>query len=354
MRAILKFYSLILIISVSCIKEIEPVITDPVVSRVSANGFFIVNEGNFGWGNGSLTYFSYDSLKVYSNIFKAVNSRPLGDVPFSMMVHNDNIYIVVNNSEKIEVIDRRSLESKKTIAGFISPRQIAVTGEKKAYVTSIYSDSIRILDLSENRISGYINIENTSEAIVVHGQKAFIANWIGGRKVFVVDTGSDQVIDSVEVGIEPESMALDKNGMIWVLCNGGWTRDNFAELICLNPQTHALTRRYTFPSKTDSPLNLISDSDGDTLLFIDGGIKCMDINSTELPSSVFIDQADNLFYRMAVNPVNGNIVATDALDYQQQGNFMIFSRKGIFISEYQAGLIPGNICFMVNQGHITE
>ena len=339
---------------ISCIEKIDPVIIDPVISRVSANGFFIINEGNFGWGNGSLTYFSYDSLKTYSDIFKSVNKRPLGDVPYSMMIHGDNIYIVVNNSEKIEVINRKSLESTATITGFISPRNLAVAGDNKAYVTSMYSDSICILNLKENKISGYINIKHTSEAIIVNGQKAFIANWIGGKKVFVVNTESDKVIDSVEVGIEPESMVADKMGTVWILCNGGWTRENFAELVGIDQQTHAIKRRFIFPSKTNSPLNLQADSDGDTLLFIDEGIKCMNINSSDLPASKLIDQEDNLFYKMGINPVNGNIVVTDALDYQQQGYFRIFNRKGVFISEYKAGIIPGNIFFMVNEGHTTE
>ncbi len=101
----------------------------------------------------------------------------------------------------------------------------------------MYSDSVSILDLKKNKISGFINIHQTSESAVVMGQKAFIANWYGGNEIFVVNTGTDALIDSVEVGKEPESMAIDKNGIIWVLCNGGWKRDTYAELVGINPQT---------------------------------------------------------------------------------------------------------------------
>ncbi|HBE39944.1 MAG TPA: hypothetical protein DDW27_01820 [Bacteroidales bacterium] len=342
------------VFAISCIRINEPVVIDPVKLRVSPNGFFIVNEGNFGWGNGSLTYFSYDSVKTYNNFFEAVNKRPLGDVPYSMIVYGNYIYIVVNNSEKIEVIDRLSLESKATITGLISPRNIAVTGDHKAYVTSMYSDSLRILDLKTNKISGHINIKNSSEAVVVQGKKAFIANWIGGNEIFIVNTDTDQLIDSVEVGPEPESMVADKNGIIWVLCNGGWTRENFAELIGINHETNEVVKQFTFPSRMNSPLNLTRDSDGDTLFYIDEGIQCMNINSSVLPSSPFIDRGNKQFYRIGINPVNGNIVATDALDYQQNGYFMIYSGKGAFVSSHQAGIIPGNICFLVNPGHTTE
>ena len=53
----------------------------------------------------------------------------------------------------------------------------------------------------------------------------------------VIDNTTDEVIDSIEVGIEPESMVIDKNNMLWVLCNGGWTRENFAELDGINTIT---------------------------------------------------------------------------------------------------------------------
>lgn len=339
---------------ISCVRISDPVIIDPVIYRVTANGFFIVNEGNFGWGNGSLTYYSYDSSRTYNNFFQSVNKRPLGDVPFSMLIHNDYIYIVINNSEKIEIIDRRSLESKTTLTGFISPRNIAVAGLNKAYVTSIYSDTVRILDLKTNKISGFINMKNSSESIVVIGNKAFIANWIGGNEVFIINTETDQVIDSVEVGIEPESMVVDKRGVVWVLCNGGWTRENYAELVGINSQTHEVIKRYQFPDKMNSPLCLTADSDGDTLFYIDEGIKCLNILSDELPSDPFIKNADHQFYKIGVNPVNGDIIATDAIDYQQNGSFMIYSRKGIFVKSSPTGIIPGNICFMVTGGHIIE
>jgi len=332
----------------ACIKLNDDNENDHLDSCISSDGFFIVNEGNFGWGNGSLTYFSYDSSKIYNNIFQSVNSRPLGDVPCSMIINGDNAYIIVNNSEKIEIVDRHNLKSKASIRDLISPRNIAVTGENKAYVTSMYSDSIRILDLKKNKVSGYINIFNTSESILVTGDKAFIASWIGGNEVFIVDTETDKLIDSVEVGMEPESMVTDKNGIVWVLCNGGWAREYSAELVGIRPENNSVFRRYVFPSKMNSPVNLQTDNDGDTLFYIEDGIKCMNISSPALPEEAFIENNDHLFYRMGVNPFNGDLIVTDAVDYRQNGLLLIYNRKGFPLGTYQAGIIPGNICFMVD------
>jgi hypothetical protein len=347
-------YLSIIILLLSCVKQYEPGYFEPVNYRVSANGIFILNEGNFGWGNGSLSYYSYDSSKIYNNFFESVNKRPLGDVPYSMLINGDNIYIVVNNSEKIEVIDRRNLKSVATITGLISPRNIVLSGLNKAYVTSMYSDSVRILDLKKNTISGYINIHQTSESVVVTGQRAFIANWLGGNKIFVVNTETDVLIDSVEVGKEPESMAVDKNGMIWVLSNGGWKRDTYAELTGINPQSLAKFRKYVFPTLQNSPLNLQADGDGDTLYYIDSGIRRMSISSPELPADPMIDEDEHLFYKVAINPLNGDIVATDAVDYQQNGFLLIFNRYGALKDSRTTGIIPGSISFMLKSEHVIQ
>jgi len=58
-----------------------------------------------------------------------------------MTIQGNNAYIVVNNSGKIEVVSRNDLKSVAIINGLVSPRYISFVNEKKAYVTSLYSDS---------------------------------------------------------------------------------------------------------------------------------------------------------------------------------------------------------------------
>ena len=66
------------------------------------NGYFVTNEGNFGTGNGSLSFID-DRGSVSNNIFAQTNSFSLGDVVQSMEIINGKAFIVVNNSSKIEV-----------------------------------------------------------------------------------------------------------------------------------------------------------------------------------------------------------------------------------------------------------
>jgi hypothetical protein len=339
---------LVTLIALSCERNPDDQrIHDPEESFLAGDGVFIINEGNFTWGNGSLSYFSYDSLEVHNNIFARVNERPLGDVPNSMTINGDYVYIVVNNSGKIEVATKKSMKSVATVTGLLSPRNIAVINGEKAYVTSLYSDSLAIMDLKNNNISGYINIRRSSESIAVTGEKAFVTHWYGGDDIIVVNTENDEIVDSIKVGKEPESMVIDKNYILWVLCNGGWARENFAELVGINTQTNEIIKRYNFSSILDSPSSLGINGRGDTLFFLEKGVRRMSINDCELPEFPFIGQKNRNFYKLGINPVNGDIFVTDAVDYQQNGFIYIFNSKGDSLNRHQLGIIPGLMYFKV-------
>jgi YVTN family beta-propeller protein len=341
-------------LSCSCVKEINPVITDPGESYLSGEGAFILNEGNFRSGNGSLSFFSYDSLKVYNHVFLNINQRPLGDIPYSMGFHGSNAYILVNNSGKIEVTDRNYLKSVATINKISSPRYISFINDMKAYVTSLYSDSIAIIELATNSVSGYINLKKTSESIATVYTTAYVANWAGGNKVMVINTSTDQVTDSIDVGSEPESMVVDKNETLWVLCNGGWKRENYAELIGISTRNNKIERRFTFPSITDSPACLQIDGKGANLYFLLNGVRRMAIEAQSLPSQAFIPELDHVFYKLGVNPGNDDIFVTDVVDYVKKGNILRYTKGGALISEMEADIIPGTICFKIKPDNTSE
>ncbi len=344
------------VLLVSCVKLTDPVIIDVdiVPSFLSGPGVFIVNEGNFNWGNGSLSFYSYDSAKLYNNVFRSVNNRILGDIPNQMVIQGDYAYIVVNNSGKIEVVKQKTLGSIKTIEKLKSPRYISMIGSTKSYVSSLFSDSLTIIDLSTNATSGYIDIGHPSEALVTFSGKAFAAHWYNGNKIMVINTINDILTDSIEVGPEPESMVIDKNAVLWVLCNGGWKRENFAELIAINTLTLEIEKRFTFPSKDDSPLCLQIDGTGNTLYYIHNGIKRMSIDAAQLPEVPLIAETERKFYKFGVNPLNGDIFITDAADYQQKGYVLYYKNDGTFVTAMQADIIPGSLCFKLPPESVIE
>jgi YVTN family beta-propeller protein len=335
------------LLSVSCERSPGPVIIDLTGSAVQGAGVFILNEGNFRAGNGSLSFFSYDSAKVMNHLFSEINKYPLGDVPYSMEISGDRAYIIVNNSGKIEVVMANTLESVKTISGLNSPRYIGFLDNNKAYVTSLWSDSVTIIDLQSLLIEGYINIRRSSEAIAVAGYQAFIASWAGSNEIMVINTMDNSVADSIIVGSEPESMVVDKNNTLWVLCNGGWARENFAEMVAIDTQTGEIVKRFVFPKITDSPTCLKINKNGDSLYYLHKGVRRMSVTDPELPADVLIPETGRLFYKLGVFPDNGDIFVTDVVDYQSKGYVLRYQRNGLLISVMESDIIPGALCYKV-------
>jgi hypothetical protein len=71
----------------------------------------------------------------------------------------------------------------------------------------------------------------------------------------------------------------------------------------------------------------------------------MDIALDRLPNTPIIAETGATFYKLAVNPSNGDIFVTDAVDYSQKGYVMIYKNDGTFISKERADIIPGSMCF---------
>lgn len=307
-------------------------------------GVVFVNEGNFNAGNGSLSVFSYDSSAVYNDLFYNVNGRPLGDVPNSVNYSNGKLYVVVNNSGKIEELDPVTFESRRTISGLISPRNMIVTNGK-AYISSLWSDSIAIVNTASSEISGYINLKRSSEALAGAGNNLFVTNWMNGNQVFVINSFTDQIVDSVEVGREPESIAIDRHLRLWVLCTGGWQKLSNPELIIINTSNFEIERRFVFPLES-SPSCLKIDGSGEILYYIDNnGINKMRIDAATLPDDPFIPRTNQNFYKIGINPVDNVIFATDVADYVHNGFLHVYNSQGELLATHETGIIPGEMTF---------
>lgn len=335
---------ILMFFSISCEKNNISTI-DLNRKYLAGTGVFILNEGNFMAGNGSVSFYSKDSLKIYNDLFSEINERPLGDVPNSMNIYGGKAYIIVNNSGKIEVVEKNTLKSTATITGLISPRFMKFISSTKAYVSTLYSDSVVIIDPSLNEVKGYINLRRSSEALEISGNKAFIANWSGGHELMVVNTLSNKVIDSINVAVEPESMVVDKNGKLWVLCTGGYLNKQFPELIRINTATDIIEQRFVFADRYSYPTNLTINGERDILFFLDNGVKKMNINDSRLPEYLFINQKRGYFYKMGIDPVSGEVFTTDAGDYQHKGKVLRYGSDGIVLDSVMADIIPSSLCF---------
>jgi YVTN family beta-propeller protein len=330
---------------ISCETKVPLTDMEFVAESIKGEGVFIINEGNYLAGNGTLSFYSYRTGKILNNIFAMANGRPLGDVPNSMVISGNNGYIVVNNSGRIEVVEKNTMRSVRTINDLGSPRNILPVSGTKAYVSSLYSNSLAIIDLNTNSLSGKIDIRRSSEAMVFTGNKVYVSSWYSGTDVMVLNALTDKVIDSIRVAPEPESMVLDKNNKLWILCSGGFTGNSLAELLVVNTVTDEIEKKIVFPSKLSYPSNLQINNTGDTVYYLDNGIRRLSIESSVLPDETFLNAGKRFIYKLGFDKRNGRIFYTDAIDYQQKGWIFQINSKGFTIDSCRGDIIPGSFCF---------
>ncbi len=340
MKTLTRLLFLIIPFLLSCESNDEPQLFP------SGNGFFILNEGNYLAGNGSVSFYSLETKEIYNNLFTTKNERALGDIPSFFAVDGDKGYIIVNNSGTIEVVDMQTMESLATITGLSSPRQMVIRG-RKGYVSSLYSNEVTVIDLDNQVISGDFNLDCTSEAMVIYGSKLFSANWSGGNSIIVTDLETEQEITTITVGLEPESMVLDRNNKLWVLCTGGWNGEEIPRIVRINAETCDKEAELLFRTVNDNPSSITINNTGDTIYYLDEGVRRMPVTATSLPSGPFIEAGNRLFYKLAAGPA-GHICVTDAIDYQQKGDFLVYNKSGELQNVEQAGIIPGFMRFMAD------
>ena len=137
----------------------------------SHDGVFIPCEGNFMYGNASLSYYDKTNKTVENQVFYRANGLPVGDVLQSVALRDSLAYLVVNNSGKIYVINKDNFKYSAKITDFVSPRYICFAASK-AYVTDMYSRAIYVVNPRTNSIEKSISVDDGSgEQIVVRKEE---------------------------------------------------------------------------------------------------------------------------------------------------------------------------------------
>lgn len=364
MKKGILFWVISLLMLSSCMKNNN---SSPIHENKKGHDVFIINQGNFGYGNSSLSYYDPVAKTVINNVFYGTNNLPLGDVANSMAVRDSLGYIVVNNSGKIYIINENTFQYVGKITGFTSPRNICFISDTKAYVTDMYSKSIQIVNPKTLEITGTINIDNhntnftqhTSEQVVLYNDEAFVNSWSYDDKILVINTTTDQVVDSITVTKQPNTMVLDKNDHLWVLSDGGYTGSPYgqvnAALTEIDAKTKQVLKTFTFSNMAASPTGLCMNPTEDTLYYLKPstygatislpGVYAMSIGDQSLPSTPVVSQGNHSFYALGVDPGNGTIYVSDAKDYTQSGEVFVYSPTGQVQDSITAGIIPGGFCF---------
>lgn len=332
----------------SCKKDDKNVVTPP-----TGSGVYVVNEGTFFSGNGELSFISSSNGTVTNNIFQSVNGFAAGDIAQSFHIHQDKGYLVMNNSQKIEVVQLPGVTSIATITGFSGPRYMVSAGNR-GYVTDWNSKSVKMIDLDQHAIISSIDVGTLPEQLLLSGDKLFVPN-SGDSTVSIIDLNTWSVLATITVGLGPHSIQKDDHGRIWVLCSGstgpdyiGGTADDAAgSLWRINANSFA-TELVLSMGQFEHPIKLQTNATGTMLYFLNGldgyngAIYSMNADDLVLPSSPSITGS---FYGIGIDPNNGNIWGAVAPSFTQNGYVLRYDLNGIRVDSLGVGIGPNGFAF---------
>ena len=322
------------------------------------NGVLFLNEGNFNYANASVDYLDFGMDTVFESVFFAVNGFMPGDVLQSAYADSSVILFVVNNSGKIIVVDRETLKYKATVSGLTSPRYVTKFSNKY-FVTDLYSPYITVVNDITFEPKGTIKVGHSTGEIILHDGYLYTVSWRKDNKLWKIDPINLSVADSLVVGYEPNSLEVDKDGYLWVLCDGGvepdTLQDSLPVLVKVEPENMDIEKIYFFRSKKMSPTDLEMNSKRDMLYFLNTswtlddnvfGIYRMSVYDSQLPEQAFIPQNDRRFYSLKTDSQTDEIYVSDVKDFMQASDVYRFTSDGRLINIYPAGVITGDFLFV--------
>lgn len=347
------------------------VVDAAVNASAKPSGIYLVNQGNQGSNKARLDFLNFHNGFYIRDVFTEYNPevvKGLGDTGNDVQVYKGKVFVVVNGSHKVEIMDAYSM---KRLAQVDVPncRFIAFDGNS-AYVTSYVAKDKEALktqkgalyriDLDTYKVTGQVTVGYQPEQLVIRDGKAYVANsggYVAGYDdtISVVDLKSMKVEYDIKVAVNLELMLVDADGVIWVSSRGNY--------IDVSSTLNYLVKKgdkYELGGSVNVPVSSMALA-GDKIYVIGSTYtppawaltttyNIVNAKTRKLESGSFITDGTEsditTAFTVTVNPGNGDIYVTDAKDYVSSGTLHCYTGSGKHKWSVHTGDIPGRIAFL--------
>lgn len=343
----------LLLLPASCMKW-EYGLEEAFDTSGSTEGLFITNEGNFQYGNATLSYYNPTTKEVENEVFYRANAMKLGDIAQSMVIRDGIGWVVVNNSHVVFAIDINTFKEVGRITNLTSPRYIHFLSDEKAYITQIWDNRIFIVNPKLYKITGYIEVPNmtmesgSTEQMVQYGKYVYVNCWSYQNRILKIDTETDKVVDELVVGIQPTSLVMDCNNKLWTVTDGGYEGSPYGHeapsLYRIDAETFTIEKQFRFKFG-DWPSEVQLNGTKDKLYWLNDDVWMLDLTKEHAQPEVFLPYDGTLYYGLTICPHTGDVYIADAIDYVQQGMVYRYSKERKLVDSFYVGIIPGAFCW---------
>ncbi len=328
-------------------------------NKSTESNVYVVNEGGFLKNNGSIS--SLNNGTASNNLFLAANGVTPGDVIQHIAFIGEKAYIVANNSKKIEVVSKIDFKSLATIedASLLDYPRYAQAANGKMYISNgSGAGKVVVLDTATNNVLTSVEIGNGPGKMAVVGDNLFVINGGGYStpgdtvnipvgSVSVINTTSNLEVKRTELFPNATDIVVDANNRIFALCGGAtvYNSDYSAVLKRTEPYLVELSSNGDIVSSTsiglptDKPSQLEVSADGSLYLYQGGEV--FSYNNGVKGQSIVTGQSA---YGMNIGPDN-TLYLSLAGDYASNGYVATYSLAGSFQDSILVGVVPNGVYF---------
>ncbi len=354
---ILFVWGLVLIGFTSCnSNDKEP--TTNCLTEKAVSKLLIGNEGNFNWGIGTLSLYDSVSQATVNDVFACQNGEPAGNVVHSLYQYEDEIFVVVNNSRKVEVLNNETLKRKRTITNLNSPRHIINVGNK-LFISDLYNNRISVLGSSATHVERQIPVYGWVEKLFPFSNNKLLAirTFRMGVSVFAlsvilsINAENEVVTDSLLVPNAITDTHLEGNYLLISTTDYNSTAND--SLLIMDITTNKIITRASLSGTKGRVRRITYSAQTKSIYYVKYDVHKIGWDA-ENPtiigeSSILLaKQQGQEFYSLACfNNQANTLYIADAKNYTSNGELLIYNlNQGKVIKEIPTGIIPSSLLWI--------
>lgn len=343
------FITAILALS-SCVKN------TPGQPTIWTKGLLVLNNGNWGANDASISMYNPETREVSGEVFLNVNGRHIGDLGQDIIAVGEELYIAVNGSQLIYVTDT-NLKIKKTLTAQegdmkLSPRSLIYVPGGKVYVT-YYEGYLGEIDPVSNNIRT-CTVGANPEGLAYAKGNIYVANSGGyvpgyNNTVSVVDAAKFRETATITVNTNPSNVIASPDGSkIYVNSIGDY------DSILPKLEVIDVASKEVKALEYKDVKSIALSKDG-ILLVVTGGynekweitgtILKHDI-ATETSKGLFTEETIERYYSISADPASGHVFVGSS-DYKTNGDVLLFDESGKLLDRFDSqGLNPQKALYL--------
>lgn len=323
---------------------------------------YILNEGTKGQNNAGIAF--YDPSKkvaMLNDIFYKQNSSKLGDTGQDIIIYKNNIYVCVNGSNYIAMLNSAGVLQKSLYLSAANNSELtggirALEADNGYIYASLYGGVILKINANtltiESKITG---LGNNLEGLAICNHELYVANsykvengkYIYLTDVFVIDLSTFKLKKTLTVTQNPNQL-IEKDGKVFLI-SWNYSAESYV-LQMIDPSNNYNVSQLGYAT------NMAAGVENNILYLIDSrtdyskwpetstvnSFSTYDINAKEIVKTSFLKNAPSelnstSISMIKINPENGDIYIATTYYSAANGNIYRFKKDGTFIEKFDCG-----------------